>query len=415
MQIDGVSALKFEDTALVWKNKTLRYNDIASVGWQATITQNSINGIHTGKDYSASLTIYTSDNSAIAITGDPGWTGSLKKRGFEGLARAAEVIAEMTFVHRIGRIEQRLKERRFFGYGKLQFHQTGDVFENGLFAFNILTPSTRLMLNIFEMTIIFERTEKKFFGLLQNRSLKLSLERDRDCFLYMLKSIYGITFANERIREKRYPTRETFYETVVRFGALLAATDGRVDSAELRKLKEFFGLSSESFPEASQLYNSQLHSPMPAAEILTPFAACFEDADELKETFLFGMASVVMADGVAHPKEVELLHEAVRILGIASAEARRIFEAAGIGFSGKNDEGGGRSSTAPLNRSKAFAILGVPDTASEEEIKFAYRALVRRYHPDVLRSQNLPEAELQRAELLMRRINEAYGWLKTSD
>lgn len=413
MQIEGVSALRFEDTALIWKDRAFRYRDITSVAWHATITQNSINGIHTGKDYSASLSIYSPDNARTEITGDPDWTGSLKKKGFEGLARAAEAIAEITFVHRIERIEQRLKERPFFGYGDYQFHQSGDVFHKGVRVFNILAPSTRLLLNVFELTVVFERTEKTFFGLLKTRSRQLPLQRDRDCFLYMLKAMYGMTFPKERIREKRYSSRETFYQTVVRFGALMASSDGHADARELQKLKEFFGLSSESFPEAAEIYNSQLHSPMSAEQILAPFAACFEDADELKETFLFGMATLVMADGVVHSKEVELLHEVVRILGIASAEARRIFEAAGIGFSGQRSEGAGRSYAGPLNRSKAFSTLGLAETASEEDIRSAYRTLVRRYHPDVLRSQKLPEAEIQRAELLIRRINEAYGLLKS--
>lgn len=50
-----------------------------------------------------------------------------------------------------------------------------------------------------------------------------------------------------------------------------------------------------------------------------------------------------------------------------------------------------------------YAALGVPKTASADEIKKAYRKLVRKYHPDVSRE---PDADAKTKEL-----NEAYGVL----
>lgn len=50
-----------------------------------------------------------------------------------------------------------------------------------------------------------------------------------------------------------------------------------------------------------------------------------------------------------------------------------------------------------------YATLGVPKTASEADIKKAYRKLVRKYHPDVSR-----EAD---ADAKTKELNEAYGVL----
>jgi curved DNA-binding protein len=50
-----------------------------------------------------------------------------------------------------------------------------------------------------------------------------------------------------------------------------------------------------------------------------------------------------------------------------------------------------------------YATLGVPKTASEDEIKKAYRKLVRKYHPDVSK-----EAD---ADARTKELNEAYGVL----
>lgn len=54
-----------------------------------------------------------------------------------------------------------------------------------------------------------------------------------------------------------------------------------------------------------------------------------------------------------------------------------------------------------------YEVLGVRENASEEEIKKAYRELVKKYHPD--RYNDNPLKDL--AEEKMREINEAYDYL----
>ena len=54
-----------------------------------------------------------------------------------------------------------------------------------------------------------------------------------------------------------------------------------------------------------------------------------------------------------------------------------------------------------------YEVLGVSENASEEEIKRAYKELVKKYHPD--KYQNNPLADL--AEEKLQEVNEAYDML----
>ena len=51
-----------------------------------------------------------------------------------------------------------------------------------------------------------------------------------------------------------------------------------------------------------------------------------------------------------------------------------------------------------------YEVLGVPRTATQEQIRFSYRALAARYHPDKHQGNPLQELAAER----LARINEAY-------
>jgi curved DNA-binding protein CbpA len=56
-----------------------------------------------------------------------------------------------------------------------------------------------------------------------------------------------------------------------------------------------------------------------------------------------------------------------------------------------------------------FRVLGVKASASEDEIKKAYKRLSNKYHPDKL--QNSSEDEKEQAAVQLQRVKEAYDVL----
>ena len=61
-----------------------------------------------------------------------------------------------------------------------------------------------------------------------------------------------------------------------------------------------------------------------------------------------------------------------------------------------------------------YEVLGVERSASESDIKRAYRRLVGENHPDRLAAKGLPESMRQVAEERTREINVAYELIKES-
>jgi DnaJ like chaperone protein len=63
---------------------------------------------------------------------------------------------------------------------------------------------------------------------------------------------------------------------------------------------------------------------------------------------------------------------------------------------------------------QAYAHLGLEASASDTEVKKAYRKLVSQYHPDKLVSRGLPEEMMDIAKSRVREINAAYDQIKQS-
>lgn len=422
MKIDGVSGLVLNDDDFHLSGFLYQYEDISSVFFTATVTKHSVNFVPAGKTYEARLQLKIKDQW-IDVSPEKGLFGKLKKQPFEALQQAYGILTTITFTNRVERYEAQVNQRGFFEIGehsRYQFHRDGHVFHNGKQVASLSDPETSLSLDPFQLTISRKPGSlgDKLSAAFWSKDILIPLHIDKDCFLYMIRALYRITFRNTPVSEKKIDRRKVFYETVLKFGAYLSKIDGHSDPEELAQLKRFFHLEEQRLEYAARIFNEELETRSRLSDILGTFNKAFSEADEVKEGFLLGMLSVALADGEFHKTEFDLLNDAAQFLELSDTAFRRIFQTAGIDpdmFStDQTSSSGSRESrkTQTSTRDIHLMILGLSTDATAEEIKKIYKLLVKKFHPDVLRGKGMPEEEIEKSEKILQKINDAYDALQ---
>jgi DnaJ like chaperone protein len=105
---------------------------------------------------------------------------------------------------------------------------------------------------------------------------------------------------------------------------------------------------------------------------------------------------VARADGAVNAAEADFLRRVAHGFGLDEISVRRA--------------SGGSVAQAPSEDS--YAVLGLKRSASVEEIRVRWKALVREHHPDVLSSQGASAARVRMASEKVAKINAAYDAIK---
>jgi DnaJ like chaperone protein len=73
-----------------------------------------------------------------------------------------------------------------------------------------------------------------------------------------------------------------------------------------------------------------------------------------------------------------------------------------------------RHSAKESSIDQAYVLLNLTSAATNDEVKKAYRSLVRKYHPDIIKSQGASDEYLKEATEKVQEINAAYEMIKKS-
>ena len=208
--------------------------------------------------------------------------------------------------------------------------------------------------------------------------------------------------------------RQVFFAATFRVMGHIAKADGQVSAEEIqaaRRIMQGMRLNAEQMRTAVNYFNEGKSPDFNLdAELRRMNQAC-RGQPLLRQSFVHAQISMAFAQGGVTIEERRALNRIGEALGLSEwqfsqmeAQARMHFGHAG---------GNGRAGPArPEPLVDAYRALGVASTASDQDVKTAYRRLMKENHPDKLVARGLPEAMMERARERTREVNRAYEQVK---
>tara|TARA_E500000331_G_scaffold19709_1_gene17342 strand:+ start:1062 stop:1790 length:729 start_codon:yes stop_codon:yes gene_type:complete len=187
-----------------------------------------------------------------------------------------------------------------------------------------------------------------------------------------------------------------FTIATIALGAKMAKADGVVTRDEVDAFKRVFRVPPEDVKDVSRVFDQARKDSRGFEPYARQIAGMFADNPAVLEELLYCLTLIARADGVMHPEEVKYLRSVADIFGLDDHAFERITEVSG-----------------DLETSDPYKILGVSRDMTNDEIKSAYRSLVRENHPDKLIADGLPEELIDMATEKLAAINDAFDKVST--
>ena len=187
-----------------------------------------------------------------------------------------------------------------------------------------------------------------------------------------------------------------FTIATIALGAKMAKADGVVTRDEVDAFKRVVRVPPEDVKDVSRVFDQARKDSRGFEPYARQIAGMFADNPAVLEELLYCLTLIARADGVMHPEEVKYLRSVADIFGLDDHAFERITEVSG-----------------DLDTSDPYKILGVSRDMTNDEIKSAYRSLVRENHPDKLIADGLPEELIDMATEKLAAINDAYDKVST--
>jgi len=236
----------------------------------------------------------------------------------------------------------------------------------------------------------------------------------------LLGALLGYSLAASRVRVNwahMNPGRAqaAFFNATFSVMGYIAKADGRVSENEIqaaRAIMAQMNLTAEQQRAAIELFNQGKQPDFQLDAVLIHFRDECGGYPALLRMFLQIQLAAAFADGVLHPAEQAIFTRICTLLGILPTELHHYEEF--VRAQQTFDGGRGPSRPQPDRLAAAYQTLGMKPGNSDEEIKRAYRRLMKENHPDRLVARGLPEEMLKLAQEKTQQINVAYEAVKTA-
>lgn len=174
--------------------------------------------------------------------------------------------------------------------------------------------------------------------------------------------------------------------------AAVMKADGRVVRSELDYVKQFFvrQFGTAQAAEATRMLRDLLKQEIPLRDVCEQISRSMDYSSRLQLLhLLFGVS---MADNAPNQLELSIIERISAMLGISSGDFTSI-----------------RNMFVPETDS-SYKILEIERSATDEEVKKAFRKMAMKYHPDKV--SHLGEDYKKAADEKFKKVNEAYERIK---
>ncbi|QQA41314.1 molecular chaperone DjiA [Pelagovum pacificum] len=185
--------------------------------------------------------------------------------------------------------------------------------------------------------------------------------------------------------------RAAFAIAVIALGAKMAKADGLVTRDEVTAFREVFHIPKSQEKNAARLFNLARTDVAGYEDYARRIGRMFEDESETLADLMEGLFHIALADGDYHPAEDEFLSNVARIVGFDERRFARL-----------------RARFVPDAERDPYDVLGVTPDTPMEEVRSAWRGLVRESHPDVMVARGVPQEAVKLAEKRLIAVNRAW-------
>ncbi|MEM8629692.1 MAG: molecular chaperone DjiA [Pseudomonadota bacterium] len=191
----------------------------------------------------------------------------------------------------------------------------------------------------------------------------------------------------------RTPPERTvaFTIAVIALGAKMAKADGHVTRDEVTAFRQVFHIPRSEEQNAAKVFNLARQDVAGFEDYAVRIARMFGSDTGSLNDLIEGLFYIAVADGEYHPNEDDFLHRVAELFGISERDFRSM-----------------RTRFVPDADPDPYDVLGVTEGDTLDDIRAAWRRLVRESHPDVMMARGVPEEAVKLAEKRMIAINRAW-------
>ena len=189
--------------------------------------------------------------------------------------------------------------------------------------------------------------------------------------------------------------KRDFNVTLLVLSAAVMKADGVVKKSELDYVKRFFlqNFGQQRAENYIKMLREILDKDYNLYDVSRQVGQYMDYSSRLQLLhYLFGIAS---ADGVVSNAEIDVIHTISMYMGLSDIDYQSI-KAMFVKEANSEDN--------------AYKILGIDPSATDEEVKKAYREMAKKNHPDLV--SNLGDDVREAAEKKFQEINQAYETIK---